>query len=226
MTTVSGEDEVDPFVIGDSLSLYEAAMVYSGRNPAARFISGGSAEDYETFLGLRPALDEDWLLESDEGDDECTSQLRRKTKRRRLSRDVLNELLREIKVGNISPLRWAELANSEPDIRRIVISTIDLVNLARRRQETPEYLTDWNREHLKSVVLHETGLQGRPTKSWHLIEPELDRRAETGEGFPSHKDEAAVVQKWMQQTHPQAPCPKLRTLANKIGTKRLAANTK
>jgi hypothetical protein len=68
-----------------------------------------------------------------------------------------------------------------------------------------------------------TGCAGRPSKSWHLIEPELRRRYDAGERYPNDKTGmesptkwAAVLIPWLTLAHPSAPVPKQETLENNV----------
>lgn len=60
-----------------------------------------------------------------------------------------------------------------------------------------------------------TGLPGRPSKSWHLIEPELRRRLEAGEE-KSAAEWARVLIGWLKDSYPTAPRPAEKTITNKI----------
>ena len=63
---------------------------------------------------------------------------------------------------------------------------------------------------------HATGLPGRPPKLKHLIEQEFRRRAEAGEVCSSLAAEARALRDWAAESHPKAPTPTEKTIANNI----------
>jgi hypothetical protein len=102
-----------PFEVGETLTVYEAAMVYSGRHPGGVFLSGNAKnpeanygradlEDYEVFLG-RNAKDDDAP--------------------RKLAWNIYRELLRRIETGKIKPVSRAYRRNGALDPRDTVIRT-------------------------------------------------------------------------------------------------------
>ena len=189
-----------PFEVGNTLSVYEAAMVYAGRNPGGTFLTGntkdpaesfgpGSVEEYERYLGR-------W----DAGGDPA----------RILAWDIYCELLRQIEVGQIEPTKRRYLSSGKTDPRDTLISIIHLVKLAKKRGDTPEYLADFMMEVLN------TGLPGRPSKSWELIEKEFEARISRGELAEPLKGEVEALLHWLAATYPLMPQPKPNTLGNKI----------
>jgi hypothetical protein len=72
------------------------------------------------------------------------------------------------------------------------------------------------------LEIYQTGAAGRPSKSWHLIEPEFRRRWEAGERHTGRivgecKTEwADVLIAWLKSEHPKAPPPARKTLSNKL----------
>jgi hypothetical protein len=111
------------FEIGDTLTVFEAAMVYAGRHPLPRFLRDGSIKDHERFLcaGIR------------EGEPRAAIRARR-------SWDIYCELINRIKAGRLVPIKLAYLEDGEIDPRGTVIETADLVQLANERGEQPKYL--------------------------------------------------------------------------------------
>jgi hypothetical protein len=112
-----------PFEIGDTLTVFEAAMVYAGRHPHPLFLRNGSIEHHVQFLraGIR-------------------EREPRRGIRARRSWDIYTELINRIKQRQLTPVKPAYLANSEVDPRRTVIQTARLVLLAKEREEQPKYL--------------------------------------------------------------------------------------
>ena len=109
------------FVIGDALTIFEAAMVYAGRHPHPRFLRNGSIEDHVQFLraGIRER------------------EPRRRIRARR-SWDIYCELINRIKQRWLTPVKSAYSEDGEVDPRRTVIQTADLVLLAKERDEQPK----------------------------------------------------------------------------------------
>jgi hypothetical protein len=112
-----------PFEIGDTLTVFAAAMVYAGRHPLPLFLRGGSIEDHKQFLRAG-------ILEHEP----------RARIRARLSWDTYCELINRIKQRRLIPVKSAYLEDGEVDPRRTVIETADLVLLANERGERPKYL--------------------------------------------------------------------------------------
>jgi hypothetical protein len=70
-------------------------------------------------------------------------------------------------------------------------------------------------------VVYRTGLAGRPTRSWHLIEPECRRRYAAGERHPGRAGEsraewARTLIAWLKVNRPLALVPKPKSLTNKL----------
>jgi hypothetical protein len=116
--------EEDSFVVGESLTVFEAAMVYAGRHPHSRFLNGGSIDDHIEFLkaGIR---------------DEPS----RKRIRARRSWDIYCEIVDRIKGGRIQPVRRAYDEKGQSDPTRTVIHITDVCQLATERDERPKYLS-------------------------------------------------------------------------------------
>lgn len=62
----------------------------------------------------------------------------------------------------------------------------------------------------------QSGLPGRPAKSKHLIENELQRRAEAEELADTLAAEAEALLSWLRTTHPDHAPPTVRTIQNNI----------
>jgi hypothetical protein len=62
-----------------------------------------------------------------------------------------------------------------------------------------------------------TGLPGRPTKSWDLIEKECRARYSSGERHSKNAEWARALLTWLSANHPDAALPKPKTLENKLG---------
>ena len=115
--------EEEPFEIGDTLTVFAAAMIYAGRHPHSRFLRNGSIEDHVQFMraGIRER------------------EPRTKIRARR-SWDIYCELINRIKQRRLTPVKSAYLEDGEVDPRRTVIEIADLVLLANERGEQPKYL--------------------------------------------------------------------------------------
>jgi hypothetical protein len=72
------------------------------------------------------------------------------------------------------------------------------------------------------LEINKTGVAGRPSKSWHLIEPEFGRRWEASERYGDRDDKesptkwAHVLIDWLGSKYPEAAAPKPKTLSNKL----------
>jgi hypothetical protein len=120
-----GADTGGPFPVGDTLTIYQAAMVYSGRHPGGRFIDSAeygraSLHDYEVFLGKGSS-----------------------DKLRALAWYIYCELRRRVEAGVIKPIAPAYMPNGEFDPRDTVIRTADVAAIAWERGESAEYLAPW-----------------------------------------------------------------------------------
>jgi hypothetical protein len=140
MPTIPGNAEsedlikVDDFEVGDTLTVYEAAMVYAGRHPGGAFLSGetksrtqnygpASREEYESFMRQRTLR----------FDDEARP-------RQGLAWDIYIELQKRIGTGELNPVQSAYEKDGRLDPLRTTIRTAYLVTLADERDERPEYL--------------------------------------------------------------------------------------
>ena len=106
--------EEKPFKIRDTLTVFEAAMVYAARHPHGRFLRGASPEDRLLFLKA-------WI--------------ERPRRPARLSWEVYRDMLNRIERGVIRPLRTAYTAKGEIDTVRTVLHIADLAQLAIERNE-------------------------------------------------------------------------------------------
>jgi hypothetical protein len=61
-----------------------------------------------------------------------------------------------------------------------------------------------------------TGTQGRPTKSWPVIEQEFNRRRGEGKTASSREGEAKALVAWLKDTHPTAERPTAKTIQNNL----------
>jgi hypothetical protein len=111
--------EERPFVIGDTLAIFDAAMVYAGRHPHGRFLRDAPLDERLTFLkagfGRRRAARRSW--------------------------DIYWEILRKIEQREIVPSRTAYDPHGKVDPIRSLIKTSDLANIAFERGERPRSLT-------------------------------------------------------------------------------------
>jgi hypothetical protein len=115
----------NPFEIGDLISVFDAAMVYSGRHPTPNFFHKGTIEEHEKWL--RAGIPKD--------DPRSQERIRA-----RCSWDIYCELKKGIENGIIKPVRVGYQGSGEIDPRRTRIRTADLAMLAAERGESPEYL--------------------------------------------------------------------------------------
>jgi hypothetical protein len=114
-----------PFEIGDSITVFDAAMVYAGRHPHKVFLKDGSIADHLKFL--RASIPE-----------EPRSRHRARARR---SWDIYRELIARIQNRTIMPIRPAyQSSGEEMDPINTEIRTADLANLAKERGEQPKYL--------------------------------------------------------------------------------------
>ncbi len=193
-----------PFNIGDTLSVYEAAMVYAGRHPGGVFITGKTKDPNEIFRAT--VEDCEKFLGRDERRDGARAD------QRKLSWDIYCELCDRLDKGTIKPIRMARLRpSSEIDPRGTIIATADLVQLAQERRETPEFLA-----HLMQSPETSTGFAGRPPIPRELIFAELAARAQRGETLPRLVHEAKALVEWLKANHPNLQQPKVGTVENSI----------
>ena len=66
--------------------------------------------------------------------------------------------------------------------------------------------------------LAHTGAPGRPTSA-HLVEQEMNRRAESGLTLSTMSKEAEVLAGWLSATHPGIPPMTSKTIKNSLGSK-------
>jgi hypothetical protein len=118
-------EKEEPFRIGDVLTIYEAAMVYSGRHPYPYFfdVKGRGIKEHLEFLRLG-------LVQSSP----------RKRMRAQRSWDIYCELIRRIEQSRIQPVKLASDPLGGIDPCRTRIRTSDLADLAKERGEKPRYL--------------------------------------------------------------------------------------
>ena len=120
--------EEEPFEISGEITVFDGAMIYSGRHPCPRLLRDGTLQDHLDFLkaGIpRRARS-------------------RERARARRSRDILREIIERIKRGEIRPIRRALDEHDQLDPVRTHIRTSDLARIAAERGEQPKYL-----RHLK-----------------------------------------------------------------------------
>jgi hypothetical protein len=150
-------DTGEPFTVGDTLTIYQAARVYFGGHP------GGSLEEasidiLERFLGR----------EAPDG-------------ARTLAWDIYCELVRRVEAGTIKPVRAAYLPSGKINPRDTVIKTEDVAALARERRESPKYLAPWmvvSPTHMQEGVPRlpaEAGAVRIPPISAEALQQELPR---------------------------------------------------
>jgi hypothetical protein len=196
--------------IGDTLTIFDAAMIYAGRHPASAFLRDAELAEAEQFLGR-----------GSRGEDEHATG-------RRLSWDIYCELKRRVKSGEIKPVCAAYLSSDENDTPKIdplrtTISIACLAELARERGDKPEFLAQ-----LIEEPPPRTGAAGRPSMSRELLEPEMKARAARGELKPSLREEVSELLPWLEREHPTWPCPKPGTAKNNLrkAYNQLKASTK
>jgi hypothetical protein len=120
-------DTGGPFIVGETLTIYQAAMVYSGRHPGGQFLDGeygrASLREYESFLGKGA-----------------------RGGPRKHAWDIYCQLRRMVAAGEIKPTKAAYTRSDEIDPLDTLIATADVGKLAKARGESPEYLANWMRE--------------------------------------------------------------------------------
>jgi hypothetical protein len=130
----AGSNE-NPFVIKNTLTVFQAAMVYAGRHPLPRFLKPGSREERETFLHAGMHL--------------------HKRVQARLSWNIYCELLNRIKRRELTPVKTAYSKDGEIDPFQTRILTADLKGLAAERGEDPKYLRTFVKpvsEHIRPLT--------------------------------------------------------------------------
>jgi hypothetical protein len=111
---------------------------------------------------------------------------------------------------------------------RLILMKEAVLDFARRHQlPPPSWWTDATEvavqsariDHIKSAsdaaLPERTGAPGRPT-SMHLIRAEYHARWERGEVLDSIGEEAEALSRWLMNTHPTAPSPTPKTIANNL----------
>jgi hypothetical protein len=113
-----------PFEIKDEISVFDGAMVYSGRHPHPQFLKDGSVRDHLEFLGA------------------SVPQIPRSKKRvrARQSWDILHEIILRIERNQIRPVRRAFDERGQLDPIRTIIPTSCLADLAIERGDRPKGL--------------------------------------------------------------------------------------
>ena len=107
--------------IGDTLTIFEAAMVYADRHPNGAYLRDGDVDHYEQFMG-KPRLESDPNAQ--------------------LSWVIYRLLLREIDAGQIALLKTSYLNGGERiDPRHSRIATQIIVDLARQRGDAGKYIS-------------------------------------------------------------------------------------
>jgi hypothetical protein len=120
--------EDKPFKIGETLTLFEAAMVYAGRHPHERFfeVDEGNVEDVKGMLQLGFSQPQSRVS----GEPRCAQK----------SWDIYCTLLENIEQGKIQPVRRAYDQTGALDPGRTTIRTCDLAALAAERGDGSKYL--------------------------------------------------------------------------------------
>jgi hypothetical protein len=141
------KDTGGPFTVGDTLTIYEAAMVYSGRHPGGQFVDGtkdhdrASIHEHEVFLG-KGSPDRFRELPWDTRRKRALD--RQSNSQRKLAWNIYCELLRMVAAGQIKPTERAYTLSRDLDPRDTRIATADIITkLAQARGETPHYLWLW-----------------------------------------------------------------------------------
>lgn len=124
-----------PFYVGDELSIFDAAMIYSGRHPAPVFLKNSSIDDHLSFLKAGVS-------------DSAT----RKRIRAHRSWDILCALIERIARNDIYAIKYSYDKRGRINPLLTTIRTLDPVDLAAERREHPKYLKHLmpNDAHLKS----------------------------------------------------------------------------
>jgi hypothetical protein len=172
MPTIPGNpwSREPPFLVGEKLSIYEAAMVYAGRNPCNRFLRGKGREfsSAQTIVkdeqgeivkdehGKRKSERTRKVMLVDRGRaslaeyedflcpvrdrDEPCEGDKAEVQAHKLSWGIYCELTRRVETGAITPVKKRYMLDGKLDPRDTLIKTVDLVELAAERGEHPEYL--------------------------------------------------------------------------------------
>jgi hypothetical protein len=121
-------DAGDPFIVGDELTIFEAAMVYCGRDPGglARFIEDPSLSDHESFVGRN-------VLPRRNFDERPY----------KISWAVWRDLYEMMDRREIEPVRTYYSSDGKLDPLTTVIRTVDLANLAKKRGDASFDFSPW-----------------------------------------------------------------------------------
>ena len=120
-----------------------------------------------------------------------------------------------------------ENAGRQSDARRagnnnpVLLNELRPLLLCRKNVEsiwkleaTPSAISDANKSSKQPAF--STGLPGKPT-SWHLVDPEVRRRWQSGKNHGLNTTQwAEDMHKWILENHPAAPIPTIKTLKNKL----------
>lgn len=193
-----------PFEVGDTVTIYEAAMLYAGRHPGGRFLDGRTKRKEEDFGRASLEQYEKVLCPERERD-------ARDGGPRKLAWDIFCELRKRVASGAITPVRPAYLPSGEVDPRDTRIRTADLARLADERGDRPQNLA-----HLMQAPETHTGLPGRPTKSRETILAEFEARRARGETLNTLAGEARACLENLKTRHPTVAVPTLKTVESLI----------
>jgi hypothetical protein len=190
---------VADFAVSDEHTLYEWAMVYEDRHPAALHPAhrANTAEDRHHRLEILGG-------------------------ERSIGRAVYDALAAEIEAGCIAPRQCAYCAD-RPAMLDPTLCTIDkapVLMLARRRGDYGACIAallsaDAENVAADDAAAYRTGAAGRPG-SWYLAQAECRRRYTAGERYPTIADWARELAAWLQAEHPAAPPLTHKTLTNNL----------
>jgi hypothetical protein len=165
-----GGDAGDPFIVGDELTIFEAAMVYCGRHPCGRFIEGASLRVHESFVG-RSVLPQRNFDE----------------RPHKTSWAVWRDLCERVDRGEIEPVRKYYSSDGKLDPLTTVIRTVDLANLAKKRGDSNLDFSSWMPAEGSEKVRFPAGR--KPKADWDALEEALKLRIdEIGFPIPDHDD--------------------------------------
>lgn len=178
------------------ISVYEAALLWFGRNPHERLDGYGGVYDWIILLT-----------------------------RDREVRDIACDILFEIESGRMQavnpswrsgiPSSWMEKLGTMPgnlNPRYTMVTLLSLVDLAKRRGDAPIFLSHLMHDPAPDPATHSGGA-GRPS-AMHLIDNELLRRAGKGELEDTRNAQARVLVEWLKRTHPIERPPTPKAVAN------------
>jgi hypothetical protein len=124
-----------PFQVGHELTVYQAAMIYTGRHPHEGFLRDGTVDDHLKFLSAGIP-------------DQPKSRERIRAQR---SWDVYCELMKKIEAGTIIPVRAHYQRSGQLNPVLTVIRLADVARLAAERGERPRYLRHNHVEPVEAV---------------------------------------------------------------------------